>query len=35
MSGKPPGQPVKRFVSGGCDNAVKVALNPNPKAPKP
>jgi hypothetical protein len=24
LSGKPPGQPVKRFVSGGCDNAVKV-----------
>ena len=24
VSGKPPGQPVKRFVSGGCDNAVKV-----------
>ena len=24
LSGKPPGHPVKRFVSGGCDNAVKV-----------
>ena len=26
VSGKPPGQPVKRFVSGGCDNAVKVSM---------
>lgn len=25
LSGKGPGQPVKRFVSGGCDNAVKVS----------
>lgn len=29
VSGVPPGQPVRRFVSGGCDNAVKVSLNPD------
>ena len=30
VSGKPPGQPVRRFVSGGCDNAVKVGHRLHP-----